>query len=99
MFVTWVLKRRQAGDEAHIEILLINMISKQAECRIWDDRKPREISVEPLYPVWLLVGWLLLSFFQNEAGGMVTVNGARYRRMRLFGSTKMILLGIHWIKY
>ena len=61
------------SDEAHL--YLGGYINKQ-NCRIWGSENPKIIVEKPLYPqrvtVWCGLDW---TFFLNEAGETVSVNG------------------------
>ncbi|GFX05407.1 putative transposase [Trichonephila clavipes] len=67
-------------DEAHF--WLNGFVNKQ-NCRIWSEANPRVYVETPLHPEKLfgeLYG-LVESFFKNDEGHNVTVNGDRYRAM------------------
>ncbi|GFT58956.1 transposable element Tc3 transposase [Trichonephila clavipes] len=67
-------------DEAHF--WLNGYVNKQ-NCRIWSDANPQVYVETPLHPEKLtgaLYG-LVESFFKNDEGRNVTVNGDRYRAM------------------
>ncbi|GFT73513.1 putative transposable element [Trichonephila clavipes] len=74
-------KRILFSDEAHF--WLNSYVNKQ-NCRIWSEANPQVYVETPLHPekltVWCLYG-LVESFFKNDAGHNVTVNGDRYRAM------------------
>ncbi|GFX67973.1 tc3a_0 protein [Trichonephila clavipes] len=68
------------SDEAHF--WFNGYINKQ-NCRIWSEANPQVYVVTPLHPEKLfgaLYG-LVESFFKNDEGHNVTVNGDRYRAM------------------
>ncbi|GFV02731.1 hypothetical protein TNCV_1060371 [Trichonephila clavipes] len=58
-------------------------VNKQ-NCRIWSEANPQVYVETPLHPEKLIV-WCALrlveSFFKNDEGHNVTVNGDRYRAM------------------
>ncbi|GFU80614.1 uncharacterized protein TNCV_534881 [Trichonephila clavipes] len=72
-------KRILFSDEAHF--WLNGYVSKQ-NCRIWSEANPQVYVETPLHPekltVWCAYG-LVESFFKNDEGHNVTVNGDRYR--------------------
>ncbi|GFV87427.1 transposable element Tc3 transposase [Trichonephila clavipes] len=73
-------KRILFSDEAHF--CLNGYINKQ-NCRIWSESNPQVYVETPLHPEKLtgaLYG-LVESFFKNDEGHNVTVNGDRYRAM------------------
>ncbi|GFW15136.1 putative DD41D transposase [Trichonephila clavipes] len=73
-------KRILFGDEAHF--WLNGYVNKQ-NCRIWSEANPQVYVETPLNPEKLfgaLYG-LVESFFKNDEGHNVTVNGDRYRAM------------------
>ncbi|GFV85599.1 putative DD41D transposase [Trichonephila clavipes] len=74
-------KRILFSDEAHF--WLNGYINKQ-NCRIWSEANPQVYVETPLHPeqltVWCVCG-LVKSFFKNDEGHNVTVNGDRYRAM------------------
>ncbi|GFX41394.1 DDE_3 domain-containing protein [Trichonephila clavipes] len=70
------------SDEAHF--WLNGYVNKQ-NCRIWSEANPQVYVETPLHPkktdcVGALYG-LVESFFKNDEGHNVTVNGDRYRAM------------------
>ncbi|GFT50064.1 uncharacterized protein TNCV_4356161 [Trichonephila clavipes] len=70
----------RAFDEAHF--WLNGYVNKQ-NCRIWSEANPQVYVETPLHPEKLfgaLYG-LVESFFKNDEGHNVTVNGDRYRAM------------------
>ncbi|GFV04701.1 tc3a_0 protein [Trichonephila clavipes] len=73
-------KRILFSDEAHF--WLNGYVNKQ-NCRIWSEANPQVYVETPLHPEKLfgeLYG-LVESFFKNDEGHNVTVNGDRYRAM------------------
>ncbi|GFU96229.1 transposable element Tc3 transposase [Trichonephila clavipes] len=73
-------KRILFSDEAHF--WLNGYVNKQ-NCRIWSEANPQVYVETPLHPEKLfgaLYG-LVGSFFKNDEGHNVTVNGNRYRAM------------------
>ncbi|GFY36797.1 transposable element Tc3 transposase [Trichonephila clavipes] len=74
-------KRILFSDEAHF--WLNNYVNKQ-NCRIWSEANPQVYVETPLHPekltVWCAL-WAGESFFKNDEGHNVTVNGDRYRAM------------------
>ncbi|GFU59307.1 transposable element Tc3 transposase [Trichonephila clavipes] len=73
-------KRILFSDEAHF--WLNGYVNKQ-NCRIWSEANPQVYVEAPLHPEKLtgaLYG-LVESFFKNDEGHNVTVNGDRYRAM------------------
>ncbi|GFX98382.1 putative DD41D transposase [Trichonephila clavipes] len=68
-------------DEAHF--WLNGYVNKQ-NCRIWSEANPQVYVETPLHPekltVWCAL-WAGESFFKNDEGHNVTVNGDRYRAM------------------
>ncbi|GFT95711.1 putative DD41D transposase [Trichonephila clavipes] len=73
-------KRILFSDEAHF--WLNGYVNKQ-NCRIWSEANPQVYVETPLHPEKLtgaLYG-LVESFFKNDEGRNVTVNGDRYRAM------------------
>ncbi|GFY12740.1 uncharacterized protein TNCV_4283981, partial [Trichonephila clavipes] len=75
-------KRILFSDEAHF--WLNGYVNKQ-NCRIWSEANPQVYVETPLHPektdcFGALYG-LVESFFQNDEGHNVTVNGDRYRAM------------------
>ncbi|GFV44017.1 uncharacterized protein TNCV_3571381 [Trichonephila clavipes] len=73
-------KRILFSDEAHF--WLNGYVNKQ-NCRIWSEANPHVYVETPLHPEKLfgaLYG-LVESFFKNDEGHNVTVNGDRYRVM------------------
>ena len=61
---------------------------KKQNCRTWDSENPKMIIEKPLYPQRVTVwygfwtgGIIGPSFYENEAGAAVSVNGLRYRTM------------------
>ncbi|GFW91605.1 DUF4817 domain-containing protein [Trichonephila clavipes] len=77
-------KRILFSDEAHF--WLNGYVNKQ-NCRIWTEANPQVYVETPLHPEKLTVWWdvwfygLVESFFKNDEGHNVTVNGDRYRAM------------------
>ncbi|GFY13056.1 transposable element Tc3 transposase [Trichonephila clavipes] len=74
-------KRILFSDEAHF--WLNGYVNKQ-NCRIWSEANPQVYVETPLHPEKLTVGalyGLVESFFKNDEGHNVTVNGDRYRAM------------------
>ncbi|GFT69838.1 uncharacterized protein TNCV_3914471 [Trichonephila clavipes] len=72
---------RWYNDEAHF--WLNGYVNKQ-NCRIWSEANPQVYVETPLHPENLLFGalyGLVESFFKNDEGLNVTVNGDRYRAM------------------
>ncbi|GFX34890.1 transposable element Tc3 transposase [Trichonephila clavipes] len=72
-------KRILCSDEAHF--WLNGYVNKQ-NCRIWSEANPQVYVETPLHPEKLTVGalyGLVESFFKNDEGHNVTVNGDRYR--------------------
>ncbi|GFU60068.1 putative DD41D transposase [Trichonephila clavipes] len=73
-------KRILFSDEVHF--LLNGYVNKQ-NCRIWSEANPQVYVETPLH-LEKLTGalyWLVESFFKNDEGHNVTVNGDRYRAM------------------
>ncbi|GFW02039.1 putative transposable element [Trichonephila clavipes] len=72
-------KRILFSDEAHF--WLNGYVNKQ-NCRIWTEANPQVYVETPLHPEKLgaLYG-LVQSFFKNDEGHNVTVNGDRYKAM------------------
>ncbi|GFW22249.1 transposable element Tc3 transposase [Trichonephila clavipes] len=74
-------KRILFSDEAHF--WLNGYVNKQ-NCRIWSEVNPQVYVETPLHPekltVWCAL-WAGESFFKNDEGHNVTVNGDRYRAM------------------
>ncbi|GFX03244.1 putative DD41D transposase [Trichonephila clavipes] len=73
-------KRILFSDEVHF--WLNGYVNKQ-NCRIWSEANPQVYVETPLHPEKLtgaLYG-LVESFFKNDEGHSVTVNGDRYRAM------------------
>ncbi|GFX30277.1 uncharacterized protein TNCV_1963841 [Trichonephila clavipes] len=70
------------SDEAHF--WLNGYVNKQ-NCRIWSEANPQVYVETPLHPekltVWCALYGLVESFFKNDGGHNVTVNGDRYRAM------------------
>ncbi|GFW81127.1 hypothetical protein TNCV_4804951 [Trichonephila clavipes] len=71
-------KRILFSDEAHF--WLNGYVNKQ-NCRIWSEANPQVYVETPLHPEKLTVYGLVESFFKNDDGHNVTVNGDRYRAM------------------
>ncbi|GFV94839.1 DUF4817 domain-containing protein [Trichonephila clavipes] len=75
-------KRILFSNEAHF--WLNGYVNKQ-NCRIWSEANPQVYVETPLHPekltVWGLLYGLVESFFKNDEGHNVTVNGDRYRAM------------------
>ncbi|GFV09569.1 hypothetical protein TNCV_3159661 [Trichonephila clavipes] len=75
-------KRILFSDEAHF--WLNGYVNKQ-NCRIWSEANPQVYVETPLHPekltVWCALCGLVESFFKNDEGHNVTVNGDRYRAM------------------
>ncbi|GFX30576.1 transposable element Tc3 transposase [Trichonephila clavipes] len=74
-------KRILFSDEAHF--WLNGYVNKQ-NCRIWSEANPQVYVETPLHPEKLTVCALyrlVESFFKNDEGHNVTVNGDRYRAM------------------
>ncbi|GFV58775.1 hypothetical protein TNCV_3731131 [Trichonephila clavipes] len=74
-------KRILFSDEVHF--WLNGYVNKQ-NCRIWSEANPQVYVETPLHPEKLTVGalyGLVESFFKNDEGHNVTVNGDRYRAM------------------
>ncbi|GFX63522.1 putative transposable element [Trichonephila clavipes] len=72
---------RRRDDEAHF--WLNGYVNKQ-NCRIWSEANPQVYVETPLHPEKLTVGALygrVESFFKNDEGHNVTVNGDRHRAM------------------
>ncbi|GFY19690.1 transposable element Tc3 transposase [Trichonephila clavipes] len=69
-------KRILFSDEAHFR--LNSYVNKQ-NCRIWSEANPHVYVETPLHPEKLTV--CVESFFKNDEGHNVTVNGDRYRAM------------------
>ncbi|GFT57401.1 putative DD41D transposase [Trichonephila clavipes] len=71
-------------DEAHF--WLNGYVNKQ-NCRIWSEANPQVYVETPLHPEKLTVccalwaGGIIGSYFKNDEGHNVTVNGDRYRAM------------------
>ncbi|GFU81671.1 putative DD41D transposase [Trichonephila clavipes] len=74
-------KRILFSDEAHF--WLNGYVNKQ-NCRIWSEANPQVYVETPLHAekltVWCAL-WAVESFFKNDEGHNVTVNGDRYRAM------------------
>ncbi|GFW96507.1 transposable element Tc3 transposase [Trichonephila clavipes] len=73
-------KRILFSDEAHF--WLNGYVNKQ-NCHIWSEANPQVYVETPLHPEKLtgaLYG-LVESFFKNDEGHNITVNGDRYRAM------------------
>ncbi|GFT49527.1 putative DD41D transposase [Trichonephila clavipes] len=74
-------KRIFFSDEAHF--WLNGYVNKQ-NCRIWSEANPQVYVETPLHPekltVWCAL-WAGGTFFKNDEGHNVTVNGDRYRAM------------------
>ncbi|GFX18612.1 DUF4817 domain-containing protein [Trichonephila clavipes] len=90
-FVEWVQneiavvpdfhKRILFSDEAHF---WLNVYVNKQNCRIWSEANPQVYVETPLHPEKLMFGalyGLAESFFKNDEGHNVTVNGDRYRAM------------------
>ncbi|GFX78343.1 uncharacterized protein TNCV_345401 [Trichonephila clavipes] len=90
-FVEWVQneiavvpdfhKRILFSDEAHF---WLNGYVKKQNCRIWSEANPQVCVETPLHRKNCLFGalyGLVESFFKNDEGHNVTVNGDRYRAM------------------
>ncbi|GFV22178.1 transposable element Tc3 transposase [Trichonephila clavipes] len=75
-------KRILFSDDAHF--WLNGYVNKQ-NCRIWSEANPQVHVETPLQPekltVWCAFYGLVESFFKNDEGHNVTVNGDRYRAM------------------
>ncbi|GFW70838.1 integrase catalytic domain-containing protein [Trichonephila clavipes] len=75
-------KRILFSDEAHFS--LNGYVNKQ-NCCIWSEANPQVYVETPLHPekltVWCALYGLVESFFKNDEGYNVTVNGDRYRAM------------------
>ncbi|GFW06983.1 uncharacterized protein TNCV_3691791 [Trichonephila clavipes] len=73
-------KRILFSDEAHF--WLNGYVNKQ-NCRIWSEANPQVCVETPLHPEKLtgVFYGLVVSFFKNDEGHNVTVNGDRYRAM------------------
>ncbi|GFT97269.1 hypothetical protein TNCV_5009091 [Trichonephila clavipes] len=74
------IKTFEIYDEAHF--WLNGYVNKQ-NCRIWSEANPQVYVETPLHPEKLtgaLYG-LVESFFKNDEGHKVTVNGDRYKAM------------------
>ncbi|GFX42955.1 uncharacterized protein TNCV_4058791 [Trichonephila clavipes] len=69
-------------DEAHF---WLNAYVNKQNCRIWSEANPQVYVETPLHPekltVWCALCGLVESFFKNDEGHNVTVNGDRYRAM------------------
>ncbi|GFS62105.1 uncharacterized protein TNCV_476611 [Trichonephila clavipes] len=75
-------KRILFSDEAHF--WLNGYVNKQ-NCRISSEANPQVYVKTPLHPeklnVWCVLCGLVESFFKNDEGHNVTVNGDRHRAM------------------
>ncbi|GFS63377.1 putative DD41D transposase [Trichonephila clavipes] len=72
-------KRILFSDEVHF--WLNGYVNKQ-NCRIWSEANPQVYVETPLHPEKLTVWCAFMeSFFKNDEGHNVTVNGDRYRAM------------------
>ncbi|GFV36669.1 putative transposable element [Trichonephila clavipes] len=74
-------KRILFSDEAHF---WLNGYANKQNCRIWSEANPQVYVETPLHPEKLTVYdcafyGLVESFFKNDEGHNVTVNGDRYR--------------------
>ncbi|GFT86807.1 uncharacterized protein TNCV_4163851 [Trichonephila clavipes] len=71
-----------SSDEAHF---WLNGYVNKHNCRIWSEANPQVYVGTPLHPekltVWCALWTLVESFFKNDEGHNVTVNGDRYRAM------------------
>ncbi|GFU58291.1 putative DD41D transposase [Trichonephila clavipes] len=90
-FVEWVQNDIAVVPDFHKRILFIDevhfwlngYVNKQ-NCRIWSEANPQVYVETPLHPEKLMFGalyGLVESFFKNDEGHNVTVNGDRYRAM------------------
>ncbi|GFX49736.1 transposable element Tc3 transposase [Trichonephila clavipes] len=75
-------KRILFSDEAHF---WLNGYDNKQNCRIWSEANPQVYVETPLHPekltVWCALCRLVESFFKNDEGHNVTVNGGWYRAM------------------
>ncbi|GFV69069.1 transposable element Tc1 transposase [Trichonephila clavipes] len=80
--VPYFHKRILFSDEAHF---WLNVYVNKQNCRIWSEANPQVYVETPLHPekltVWFALHGLVESFFKNDEGHNVTVNGDRYRAM------------------
>ncbi|GFU02903.1 hypothetical protein TNCV_3481041 [Trichonephila clavipes] len=89
-FVEWAQNEMAVAPDFHKRILFsdethfwLNGYVNKQNCRIWSEANPQVYVETPLDPEKLfgaLYG-LVESFFKNDEGHNVTVNGDRYRAM------------------
>ncbi|GFV54703.1 DUF4817 domain-containing protein [Trichonephila clavipes] len=64
-----------------LNALLVEWLRQKQNCRIWSEANPQVYVETPLHPEKLSVYGLVESFFKNDEGHNVIVNGDRYRAM------------------